>query len=231
MKKSIALIIALMVILTCFAGCKKGSFEGGAVVTDNAGQALAVVTQENGGIVRNDSGNVVVLVTDADGYNVKDDNGENVTRAVAIDHAIVIGTRVELADYAINIPDGWSNADSYNGYQISKDGTNDIISISTYREESLADIQANNDVFISGSTALYSGAVTQNKEMTVAGKQASFVSAYVSAEQTGTTGSYIGFITFSHQGTIFNCMLTSDRDLAGQMDEITGIINTIEFVH
>lgn len=231
MKKTIALIIALVVILTCFAGCKKGSFEGGAVVTDFAGQNLAIVTQESGGIVRNEAGNVVVLVTDADGYNVKDDKGENVTQAIAIEHAIVIGTRVELADYAINIPDGWSNADSYNGFQISKDGTNDIISLTAYREEKLADVQANNDVFIKGATTQYKGAKTQNTTMKIAGKDASFVSAYVSAEQTGSTGSYVGFITFTHQGVIFNCMLTSDRDLAGQMKEITDILNTIEFIH
>lgn len=227
MKKSIALIITFVVILTCFAACKKeeGTFEGGVLATDFKGNVIAaVVTQKDGKLQRGDSGNAVVLVTDAKGNNVKGEDGENVTKVEHVDNAIVLGNRIEMADYAINIPDGWSNAQSFEDLQIKKDGKEDIIVISALRDEKLADVEADNSKVMEHFPA---GAKV-NKAITVAGENANFVSAYTTVNGTGV---YLGFITFSHQGVIYRCRLGSDRDLAGEIDNIVAILNTIEFVH
>ena len=222
MKKSIALILTFVVILTCFAGCKKGKPVDS--VTDFAGEAIALVTKDGGGVIRDDSGNVVVYVTDADGNSVEGENGEPETKAQAVEHAIVIGTRIEMPDFAINVPEGWSNSKSYEDLHIKKDGTEDLISISAMRNEKLADVEAdNNEMF-----KLFPGDAKTNKTRKVAGKDALFTSAFTTVNGTGV---YLGFITFSHQGVIFRCMLTSDRNLAGEIDNIVAIINTIEFVH
>ena len=74
MKKSLALILTFVVILTCFAACKKeGQLEGGIVATNAKGQVVAaVVTQENGRLQRDEAGNnAVVIVTDANGTTLK----------------------------------------------------------------------------------------------------------------------------------------------------------------
>lgn len=222
MKRFIALIITFVVILTCFTACKKGVPVDS--VTDFAGEAIAVVTKEDGGLIRDDSGNVVVYVTDADGNGIKGDKGELVTKAQAVEHAIVMGTRIEMPDYAINIPDGWSNSKSYEDLHIKKDGTEDLISISAMRNEKLADVEADNNEMFN----LFPGDAKTNKTVKVAGKDALLTSAFTSVNGTGV---YLGFITFSHQGVVYRCMLTSDRDLAGEIDNIIAIINTIEFVH
>ena len=227
MKKSIALIITFVVILTYFAACKKeeGKFEGGVLATNAKGQVVAaVVTEENGKLQRGDGGNAVVLVTDAKGNNVKDKEGEIVTRVEHIDNAIVIGNRIEMADFAINIPDGWTDNYSLDMLNIIKSGTNDSVSISAMRDEKLADVEADNNKMME----LYPGGAKVNKAMTVAGEEANFVSAYTTVNGTGV---YLGFITFSHQGVIYRCMLNSDRDLSGEIDSIVAILNTIEFVN
>ena len=92
------------------------------------------------------------------------------------------------------------------------------------RNENLAKVEADNNEmlkFVPGENKV-------NKSVKVAGKDASFASAFTTVNGTGV---YLGFITFSHQGVVYNCMLTSDRDLGGEIDSIIAILNTIEFIH
>ena len=75
------------------------------VVENGAGEMMAVVTSPDGGIVRDEAGNIIVLVTDENGKNVKGENGEYKTNAIAMDHAIVLGRRVEAENYSVEIGD------------------------------------------------------------------------------------------------------------------------------
>ena len=237
MKKSLALIITFVVILTCFAACKKeqGKLEGGVLATNSKGQVVAaVVTEENGKLQRGDGGNAVILVTDVDGNNVKDNNGEVVTKVEAIDDAIIIGNRIEMADYAINIPDGWADSLSIDDLHIKKNGTEDQISISVLRDAKLEDIVASNSKIMD---AISSDKKT-NKSLTVAGEEANLVSAFtVITTKNPETGKeektevYFGLIAFSHQGAVYNCRIDSNHDLSGEIDKIIAILNTIEFVN
>ena len=246
MKKSLSVILALFIALFAFAACEKEKEDkdeikkspkstapqkeyvsdiGGVVVTDFQGEIEnAVLTEENGKVIRDEAGNIIVLVTDSNGEVIENDNGEVVTKYQAIDSAIVIGNRIEMPDYAINIPDGWSDLKSYADLSLKKDGTEDIIVISAMRDEKLADVEADSvkmlEVFPSESKV--------NKSLTIAGEEASFVSGYITVDGTGV---YLGSITFSHQGVVYKCMITSDRDLSGEIDSIVAIIDTIEFIH
>lgn len=225
MKRSIALIIVFMLVLTCFSACKRtGVIKGGVMATDFNGNGIVpVVTQENGGIIRDDAGNVIVLATDKNGNTYKE-NGEYVTQAVAVDHAIIFGKHIETADYAMDIPNGWSDEKSFDDVHIKKDGKADMISISTMRNEKLADVEADNSEMFK----LFPGGATTNKTLTVAGEEAHFISAFTTVNGTGV---YLGFITFSHQGVVFRCRIGSDRDLSKDIDDIIKIIDTIQFVH
>lgn len=221
MKKSIALILTFVVILTCFAGCKKGVPVDS--YTDFAGEAIAVVTKEDGGIVRDDSGNVVVYVTDAKGNGVKGDDGELVTKAQAVEHAIVTGRRIEMPDYAINIPDGWSNESSYTVLNITKDGTDTMITIMADRNAKLADIQKSHDTIVSASAT---GAVTKTTQK-IAGQEATV--AYTFTTKSGSI--FVGYIDFMYQGVVFTVQVSATSDISSSWDEIVSIVNTIEFVH
>lgn len=225
MKKSIALLIVFMVVLTCFTACKRQNvINGGVMATDFNGNGIVpVVTQENGGIIRDEGGNVVVLATDENGNSYKE-KGEYVTKVVAIDHALVFDTRIEMADFSMDIPNGWSNEKSFDDVHIKKDGTEDMITISAMRDEKLEEVEAaNSEMF-----KLFPGGATTNKTLTVAGEEAHLISAFTTVSDTGV---FLGFITFSHQGVVFRCRIGSDRDLTNELDSIVEILDTIQFVH
>lgn len=223
MKKSFALVLTFIAILTCFAGCKAKK-EKPNTVGNFAGINVAAVTKDNGGVIRDDAGNIVVYVTDAEGAIVKDKDGEAVTKSQAVEHAIVTGNRIEMPDYAINIPKGWSDSMSLDDLHIKKDGTEDQISISAMRNEKLEKVQEDCSVFFK----FFPGGATTNKSMKIAGEDANFISAYTTVNGTGV---YLGFITFSHQGVVYRCRFDSNRDLTGEIDNMVKILNTIEFVH
>ena len=225
MKKVIVLLIALMVVLTCFTSCKRTNvIKGGVMATDFNGNGIVpVVTKEDGGIIRDEAGNVIVLVTDKNGNTYKED-GAYVTQAVAVEHALIFNNHVEMPDFAIDIPGGWSNSKSYDDLHIKKDGTEDTISISAMRNAKLADVEADNNKMFE----LFPGGVTTNTTVTVAGEEAHVLSAFTTVNGTGV---FLGFVTFSHQGVIYRCRIGSDRDLTGEINNIVKILDTIQFVH
>lgn len=221
MKRFIALIITFVVILTCFAGCKKG--EPVESYTDFAGEAIPAVTKEGGNIVRDDTGNVVVYVTDPNGNTVEGENGEPETQAQAVEHAIVTGRRIEMPDYAIQIPDGWSNNDSYTVLNITKDGTDTMITIMTNRKAKLADMQKAHDTLVSASAT---GEVTKTTQK-IAGQDATV--AYTFSTMKGNI--FVGYIDFMYQGVVFSVQVSANSDISSSWNEIVSIVNTIEFVH
>lgn len=219
MKRFIALIITFVVILTCFAGCKKG--EPVESYTDFAGEAIPAVTKEGGNIVRDDTGNVVVYVTDPNGNTVEGENGEPETQAQAVEHAIVTGTRIEMPDYALNIPDGWSNVASYDMLNIVKDDI--TFTIITDRKAKLADMQKAHDTIVSTSAT---GEVTKTTQK-IAGQDATV--AYTFSTMKGNI--FVGYIDFMYQGVVFSVQVSANSDISSSWNEIVSIVNTIEFVH
>lgn len=227
MKKILALTIAAMVILTCFTACKP-KIKNGEIVTNAAGENIAIATKADGGLQRDDSGNIIVLVTDEDGKNVKDENGEYATKAIALEHALVIGNQIECADYAIRIPNGWSDSMSFTELIIKKDGTEDTLSIANERGGSVKEALEQANKMIDNMKTAFAGTVTENKKIEVLGKEANFISGYLADNGTGS-GSYIGFVIFEAENSVFTCNLISNRNMSENLDDYIDILNTVEF--
>ncbi len=226
MKKILALTVTAMVILTCFTACKP-KIKNGEVLTNLAGENIAVATKADGGLQRDEAGNIIVLVTDHNGKNVKGENGEYETKAVKLDHALVIGNKIECADYAITIPNGWSDSKSYTELIIKKDGTEDVISIANERGGSFNEaLQKATSVIDTMKTSF--GAATENKGIKVLDRDATFLSGYLADNGTGK-GSYVAYIIFEAENAVFTCNLISDRNMSENLDDYIKILNTVEF--
>ncbi len=232
MKKYFALILSVVLVLTCLTACKAKVKEG--LVLE--GESHPIATNSNGGIQRDENGNLVVMVTDSNGKNVKDENGEYKTNPVAFDHAIVIGDRIECSEFALTIPNGWSNLNSFTGVQIQKDGTDHIVKVNIANYDTIDEVLKGEQEMIGFITGKYPSAVVENKEVVINDKiTAQFKSVYV--EDTGTryedgtiVGSYLGFFVFEHAGKIYNCRISSIEDMSKIYDEIVAIIGTVEFI-
>lgn len=226
MKKYFALILTFVLILTLFTACKP-KLKGGLVISD-AGESYAAATNADGRIQRDEAGNLIVLVTDAKGRNVKDDNGELMTNAVAIERPIVVGRRIECPNYAINIPDGWSDHFTSSDLIIKKDGTEDQIKIITASDISLDDAILGSDEFLNNIVGAAANVVKENKSVKVGDIDAHYISAF--APDVGGVQIYQGFIFFKQNGNTYSVALNSNRNLGENLDEILGILGTIEFV-
>lgn len=227
MKKYFALILTFVLILTCFAACKP-SIKDGALVTEFGGKNHAAVTEADGGIKRDEAGNIIVLETDSNGRNVKGEDGNYVTNPVAIDHALVIGDTIEMPEYSIQIPNGWSNNVSFENLVITRDGTADTLTISVVGDKSLAEVTKERSTVISMTTSTYENVVTETKGVKVGEKDANFVSAYVPDANGAEV--YLCYILFEHAGNVYSCMLNSNTDISSTVPEVLEILGTIDYI-
>ncbi len=235
MKKYFALIITAIIVLTCFTACKP-KIKGGGIVSDAANKSYAAVTKEDGGIVRDEAGNIVVLVTDVNGRNVKDDNGEYETKAVALEHALVVGDRIECPRFSLVIPKGWSDKMSFADLIISRDGTKDVVKISSTEEKTPIELSDEKVKALNNIKSLYPGSEFGAREVNIRDDiKGEFSYVYVADtgsrdEDLNILSAYVGFIVFRNGATVYSCMLTSDRDMSDQIDEIINILGTMEFI-
>ena len=226
MKKYLAIIFTFVLILTVFTACKP-KLQGGLVISD-AKESYAAATNADGSIVRDAAGNLVVLVTDKNGRNVKGENGEYLTNAFALERHIVLGRRIECPDYAINIPDGWSDSKTSSDLIIKRDGSEDQIKIITAGEKKFDEVVQGSQEYIDNMMKLASNVVNENKAVKVGEKDAHYVSGFTPDFQGKQI--FMGFVFFEHNGTTFSVALTSDRNFGENLDEILSILGTIEFV-
>lgn len=227
MKKYFAVILTFVIILTCFAACKP-SIKDGTLVTNAAGKNYAAVTNADGGIKRDEAGNLVVLVTDENGRNVKE-NGEYQTNAIAIEHALVIGDTIEMPEYSIQIPEGWSDSMSFEDLCLTRDGSNDVITISVLKDESLSDVAEERSSVITRTKNAFPNTVIETKTISFGDiEDALFYSAYVPDANGAEV--YLCYIVFEHAGDVFSCMANSNTDISSSIPEITEILSTINFI-
>ncbi len=227
MKKIFALTFTAMIILTCFTACKP-KLKNGVLLQNAAGDSIAAVTKADGGITRDDAGNIIVLVTDANGKNVKGDNGEYETKAVALEHALVVGNTIECADFAMTIPNGWKNEKSFTGIMIKKEGTADLITVDNDRSASLADTLQKANTLVENMKTLAPSTNITNTSVEILGKKANFISGYASDDGTGK-GAYLGYIIFTNENSVYTCNLISDHNMGENLEEYLDIINTLQY--
>lgn len=227
MKKYLALILTFVLILTCFAACKP-SVKDGTVVTEFGGKNHAAVTEADGGIKRDEAGNIIVLETDENGRNVKDEDGNYVTNPVGIEHALVIGDTIEMPEYSIQIPDGWSNSVSFENLVITRDGSADTLTISVINDKTVDDVTKERSSVIAMTTATYENVVTETKGVKVGEKDANFLSTFVPDANGAQV--YLCYIIFEHAGSVYSCMLNSNADISSTVPEVLEILGTIDYV-
>lgn len=227
MKKYFALILTFILIFTCFSACKP-TIKNGVLVTEFGGKEIAAVTEADGGLKRDEAGNLIVLVTDENGRNVKGENGEYETNPVAIDHALVIGNTIEMPEYSIKIPNGWSNSVSFESLVLQRDGSADVLTISVVDDKSLAEVTQERSSVISLAKSNYENVVSETKGVKVGDKDAQFFSAYV--PDANGSQVYLCYIIFEHVGDVYSCMLNSNTDVSSTIPEILEILGTIDFV-
>ena len=232
MKKYFALILSVIVILTCFTACKPG-VKNGMVVENGAGEMMAVVTSPDGGIVRDEAGNIIVLVTDENGKNVKGENGEYKTNAIAMDHAIVLGRRVEAENYSVEIPNGWSDAFTLNDLSITKDGTEESLVI-TSKDGTASQAMETVSLVFANMKKMYSNGDFRNETVEISKNiTASYMSAYVPNLKTDENGNavagFIGYFFFEEAGKTYTCKIEGRRDINENLKEFTDILATINF--
>lgn len=114
-KKIIAIVMVTVLIITCFAACKKKEI----TITDTQGNTYICVTDKEGNTVLDDDGNIKVYVTNADGKIEKDENGDEKSVAVTFPNAIVSGEVLETPYIKLILPQGWTSDDAGVAY---KDG-------------------------------------------------------------------------------------------------------------
>lgn len=233
MKRYFALILSVIVILTCFTACKP-KIKNGAVIQNGAGEDVAVVTSPDGGVVRDGAGNLIVLVTDENGKNVKDENGEYKTNAVNMDHAFIVGKRVEAKYYSVEIPNGWSNAYTLNDLSITKDGSDESLVIMVKEEGSATKAMEAIAPVIDSAKRMYANTVYENTTVKINDNiTANFVSVYIPNQKTDKSGNpipaYLGFYFFEAAGHTYSCKIEGRRNLSENLNEFTNILSSIKF--
>lgn len=226
MKKYIALILATFVLLSVFAACST-EIKGGEEVTDAAGETFAALTESNGGLARDEAGNLLLAVTDENGKAVTDENGETLTNAVALDHALVVGNRIECNTFAITIPEGWSNHNSYNDLNIINDADQTKIVISDFINGDLLTKAKERTTVIDLAIDQFGDAA---KTLRIDDVEICGTKGFYDAVYNQNNGTSIAYYHFQKGAVVYSVFVTGERDLSEIDKEIEKILNTLEFV-
>lgn len=226
MKKYSICIIAATLLAATLSSCGKDKVDGGAIMSNVAGQTVAAQTKEDGNLARDEAGNIILLATDEHGKNVTDKDGKNVTNLQSLDHALVVGNRIECTSFALNIPEGWSNSNSFTDLIIKKDGTEDKIIISTFTGETLQSKKEYRMKAMDSIKSSYNDVKYSEYNTTIDGEEASVHELFVDAVEPNV---FMSFYFFQHNAVVYSVTVSSNRDLTGNTT-VADILNTIEFI-
>ncbi len=228
MKRYIALTFALLFVAATFASCSH-KFNDGQVLNDLNGDEYPVATNADGDISRNENGDLILLVTDEDGKVVKDDKGETLTQASEIDHALVIGDTIEFQNYYIKIPNGWENFYSYDDLIIKKSSNEDQIKIMFSKDGKLDDKISNARTMINATEDNFENVVIEEKGIKIGDNDsAPFYASYIPVSKNGNPF-YLGYAFLEREEGIYTFMITANRNLSEDFDEISEILNSVQY--
>ena len=115
-KKILAVIMVFVVIVTCFAACKRHNYK----TTNVNGQDLLLYTDKDGNTVINDDNQIIAVVTDEAGEIITYENGEEQTRMVQISGSYIGDGYMQGKEFKMSVPKGWEATESAKMY---KEGT------------------------------------------------------------------------------------------------------------
>lgn len=228
MKKIIALT-CIFAIVFAFAACGKKTVKGGEVIS-NADGDIAVATKEDGNIARDSDGNIVVLATDANGKAITDSNGANMTSAVELKHAVVVGNRIETKAFSVIIPEGWEDSESYTDLRLSKKGDDTRITLMFLDGvDAETSLQKRIDV-INWYKSEYPEGKYNEETKKIAGTDAKVYEAFVEGIGEDGADSYIAFYVFTRGNYFYSAFVTDEDNLMGN-EEVAQILDSLEFVY
>ena len=228
MKKIIATALVLAITVLCFTACGSKVIDGTKTLTDFAGGEYAVVTEENGELERDQAGNLIVKVTDENGKKNKDSKGEDLTQIQPIEHTLVIGNNIELQDYYLTIPKGWSNNNSFHSLQIKKNNSADAITIDQITDKPVTEVEKNAKGLVDAAIKANSNAVPVTKGIEINGKSCPCFGVYVPETSNGSK-IYIAYIIYENDRGVFRFYINSDRNVDENDKEIVEILNSVVF--
>lgn len=225
MKKYIAAALALMLVACVFTACGKKP-KGTEAVTIEGGSTLAVVTKEDGGLDRNEHGDIMMVVTEENGNVVTDAAGEQETTRVNLKTAFVYDNKIEFEDYYLEIPDGWSNSSSWSDLVISKDGSDERISIMRSEEKTLEEAFSGTQEMFDKITEMNPKAVQKKSGVKIGDDTITLLSCYSETKEDKT---YLAYGYLEKDGALYTFMISAKRDLSEDFSEIEKILNSVEF--
>lgn len=229
MKKTISIAISLLLIVCCLAACGNSKkIDGAELYTDLGGGEYQVLTDKDGGIERDSDGNLIVAVTDEDGKQVTDENGGKVTETSKIDHALVINNTIELQDFYLTIPEGWSNNSSYQGIQIIKDNSEERITIELLEGQKIEEVQENCQKLIDAAKSSSSNAEPISKTVEIAGENCSYFGVYAPGD-ADRNPLYFVYTLYETEDGVYRFMITAEENIDANDSEIMSIINSVQF--
>lgn len=229
MKRIIPLAVSLMLVICCFTACGNSKkIDGAELYTDFGGDEYQVVTDESGDIERDEEGNLIIAVTGEDGKQVTDESGEKVTETQQIDHALVINNTIELQNYYVTIPNGWSNNSSYTGVQLKKDSNGDSINIDFLEDKDIVETQDNCHTIINAAISNYENTESISKSVEINGVSCQYFGAYVPKDSNGNPF-YIAYALYETDEGIYRFLISGNRNIEDDFSEISSVIGSVQF--
>lgn len=201
-KKIIAvLLLATVLFMSIFAGCKKEEEEGVYVKNDD----IPFVTDENGEKVLDYDGRVIVYATDEDGKKIKDENGEYVTVAQEFQPIEDDGV-VEDLGFKFTIPEGWKTTNKFGEFVNEETSQNVLISIV---HQTYDDYYNSNKEFYDEAKKLYGDKVEWQEDIDL-GEDFEGVCRFVTKTDEGTAVMYFFVNSTNLYKILFNSPNTED---------------------
>ena len=142
-KKIIALSLALLIFVMCFAGCTKGNL---TIIIN--GEEYVAATDKDGNTIVNDENKIAIHPTDEkSGEVITDSNGDPVINYVGIGNVAVFEDKIMTDFYQLGIPDGWEGQ----GQNLVKKGSDNKVFIKIM---DLGKVKTNNTALSNAQNAL-----------------------------------------------------------------------------
>ena len=191
--------------------------------TNISGDEFFAVTDSQGNAQRDKDGKILVYATDEQGNPIV-----GVTEAKALDGALAVGNRIEMPEYRVTLPEGWSDAKSTADLNIGNAETLDMITVSVAQGVSVEERLKEIDSTLNSVRKRNESALVSSEEIIAGGETAIYKSVQVNNEATAV---YLGYVVFTHGEDVYDCRLTADRDIsAEEITEMIDILRSIEFV-
>lgn len=228
MKKITAVFVIFAIAVCLFTACAKKP-QGTEQITIQGGDTIDLITKEGGGLDRDDEGNPIEVVTNDKGKAVTEKDGKQVTVALDLEEScLVYDNKIEFKNYSLEIPNGWSNCESYNNTNIKKNDSDDGIQITRLTDTTFEKKYDDVKKLYAASVGMYPDAVTEEKGIKVGDMNCTRYELYI-PKTSNDKPLYTCYILIEHDAALYQILISATRDLREDFGEIEKILNSIQF--